>query len=154
LKIPADRSSSTIATAVLAYLVASSKTNSAERPTYVSPGVAPVEYVARAEPRAGFDVLTFDKRGRGISGGYNDINTLEQGRDMWRALGGLETGDGVRALSSSGELIKGATVRGKFLAGMKAKEISVIFGGSSQGSIATTWAMHQNFVADQGAGQK
>jgi pimeloyl-ACP methyl ester carboxylesterase len=98
--------------------------------------------------RAGFDVLTFDKRGHGISGGYNDVNTLEQGRDMWRALDALETGEGVRALSPSGELLEGAAVHGRFLAGMKAKEVPVIFGGSSQGSIATTWAMHQNFVED------
>jgi pimeloyl-ACP methyl ester carboxylesterase len=98
--------------------------------------------------RAGFDVFTFDKRGHGISGGYNDVNTLEQGRDMWRALNALETGEGVRALSPSGELIEGAAVRGRFLAGMKAKQIPVLFGGSSQGSIATAWAMHQNFVED------
>lgn len=98
--------------------------------------------------RAGFDVLTFDKRGHGISGGYNDVNTLEQGRDMWRALDALVTGVGVRVVSPSGELIEGAAVRGRFLAGMKAKQIPVILGGSSQGSITTSWAMHQNFVED------
>jgi hypothetical protein len=98
--------------------------------------------------RSGFDVLTFDKRGHGISGGYNSVNTLEQGRDMWRALDALESGDGVRALSPSGQLLEGRAVRGRFLAGMKAKQIPVIFGGSSQGSITTAWAMHQNFVED------
>lgn len=98
--------------------------------------------------RAGFDVLTFDKRGHGISGGYNDVNTLEQGRDMWRALDALETGEGVRALSPSGKLIAGAAVRGRFLAGMKAKQIPILLGGPSQGSITTMWAMHQNFVED------
>lgn len=98
--------------------------------------------------RAGFDVFTFDKRGHGISGGYNDNNTLEQGRDMWRALDALETGAGVRALSPSGELLEGAAVRGRFLAGMKAKQIPVIFGGPSQGSMTTSWAMHQNFIED------
>ncbi len=98
--------------------------------------------------RAGFDVLTFDKRGHGISGGYNSVNTLEQGRDMWRALNALETGEGMRALSPSGELLEGPAVRGRFLAGMKAKQIPVIFGGASQGSITTAWAMHQNFVED------
>lgn len=98
--------------------------------------------------RAGFDVLTFDKRGHGISGGYNDVNTLEQGRDMWRALDALETGEGVRAVSPAGELIQGAAVRGRFLAGLKAKQIPVLFGGPSQGSITTMWAMHQNFVED------
>jgi pimeloyl-ACP methyl ester carboxylesterase len=98
--------------------------------------------------RAGFDVLTFDKRGHGISGGYNSVNTLEQGRDMWRALDALETGEGVRALAPSGELLEGSAVRGRFLAGMKAKQIPVVFGGSSQGSITTAWAMHQNFVED------
>jgi pimeloyl-ACP methyl ester carboxylesterase len=98
--------------------------------------------------RAGFDVFTFDKRGHGISGGYNDTNTLEQGRDMWRALEALETGNGLRALSPTGELIEGAAVRGRFLAGMKAKQIPVILGGPSQGSMTTSWAMHQNFVQD------
>lgn len=98
--------------------------------------------------RAGFDVFTFDKRGHGISGGYNDSNTLEQGRDMWRALDALETGDGVRAVTPSGELIEGKAVRGRFLAGMKAKQIPVIFGGPSQGSMATSWAMLQNFIQD------
>jgi fermentation-respiration switch protein FrsA (DUF1100 family) len=98
--------------------------------------------------RAGFDVFTFDKRGHGISGGYNDVNTLEQGRDMWRALDALETGKGVRALSPTGELLEGAAVRGRFLAGMKAKQIPVLLGGPSQGSITSIWAMHQNFVED------
>lgn len=98
--------------------------------------------------RAGFDVLTFDKRGHGISGGYNTVNTLEQGRDMLRALAALETGEGVRVLTPGGELLEGAAVRGKFLAGMKASQIPVVLGGSSQGSIATSWAMHQNFVED------
>jgi hypothetical protein len=98
--------------------------------------------------RAGFDVFTFDKRGHGISGGYNDNNTLEQGRDMWRALDALESGEGVRAVTPSGQLIEGAAIRGRFLAGMKAKQVPVIFGGPSQGSMATSWAMHQNFVQD------
>lgn len=98
--------------------------------------------------RTGFDVFTFDKRGHGISGGYNDSNTLEQGRDMWRALDALETGVGVRALSPSGETVEGQEVRGRFLAGMKAKQIPVILGGPSQGSMATAWAMHQNFIQD------
>jgi hypothetical protein len=98
--------------------------------------------------RAGFDVFTFDKRGHGISGGYNDVDTLEQGRDMWRALDALETGRGVRALSPAGKLLEGDAVRGVFLAGMKARQVPVIFGGASQGSIATAWAMHQNFVGD------
>ena len=98
--------------------------------------------------RAGFDVFTFDKRGHGISGGYNDSNTLEQGRDMWRALAALETGEGVRALSPAGELLEGKAVRGRFLAGMAAKQIPVIFGGPSQGSMASSWAMHQNFIED------
>jgi len=98
--------------------------------------------------RAGFDVLTFDKRGHGISGGFNAVNTLEQGRDMWRALDVLESGEGVRALSPSGQVLEGTALRGRLLAGMKAKQIPVIFGGSSQGSITTAWAMHQNFVED------
>jgi len=98
--------------------------------------------------RAGFDVLTFDKRGHGISGGYNDSNTLEQGRDMLRALDALETGTGMRLLTPTGAVLEGSAARGRLLAGKKAKEIPVLLGGPSQGSMATVWAMHQNFVED------
>jgi pimeloyl-ACP methyl ester carboxylesterase len=98
--------------------------------------------------RVGFDVLTFDKRGHGISDGYNDSNTIEQARDMLRALDALETGDGVRLLSPTGELIEGRAAGRRLLAGRPAKEIPVLLGGPSQGSMTTVWAMHQNFIED------
>lgn len=98
--------------------------------------------------RAGFDVLTFDKRGHGISGGYNDTDTLEQGRDMLRAIAALDTGEGLRLLTPDGRLLEGRAAGGRLLAGMSARQIPIILGGSSQGSMTTTWAMHANFVGD------
>jgi pimeloyl-ACP methyl ester carboxylesterase len=98
--------------------------------------------------KAGFDVLTFDKRGHGVSGGHNDTNTLEQGRDMLRALAALGTGEGLRLLTPGGEVLAGAAAGGRLLAGKGAKEIPVILGGSSQGSMTTVWAMHANLIGD------
>lgn len=98
--------------------------------------------------QAGFDVLTFDKRGHGVSGGLNDSNTLEQGKDMLRALDALESGKGLRLITPNGELLEGGAAGGRLLAGHKAKEFPVILGGSSQGAMATAWAMQANFIGD------
>jgi hypothetical protein len=63
--------------------------------------------------RAGLDVLTFDKRGHGISGGISADDTLQQGLDMLRAIRALDTGDGVRTLGPDGKARSGlAAVRG------------------------------------------
>jgi hypothetical protein len=35
---------------------------------------------------AGFDVLAYDRRGEGLSGGFSDPNTLEQSADIFKAL--------------------------------------------------------------------
>lgn len=97
---------------------------------------------------AGFDVLTLDKRGHGISGGYNDSNMGEQARDLFRALDALETGVGLRLLSPDGVLLEGDQAKGRLLAGQTARQIPVVLGGSSQGAIVTAWGMHFNFVED------
>ena len=62
--------------------------------------------------RAGFDVLTLDKRGHGISGGANDSNTNEQGEDIFRFLDAMETGRGARILTADGRLLEGDKAAG------------------------------------------
>lgn len=98
--------------------------------------------------QTGFDVLAYDRRGEGLSGGFSDTNTLEQGEDVFRALSALEGGRGLRLLTPSGELLEGDNARGRLLAGMKAEEISLVLGGYSRGSMSTAWAMTKNFVAE------
>lgn len=97
---------------------------------------------------AGFDVLTLDKRGHGISGGLNASNTLQQARDLYRALDAFESGRGLRIQGSDGKTLEGAAAAGVLMAGQKAKEIPVIIGGPSQGSMVVGFAMHLNFVGD------
>ncbi len=95
---------------------------------------------------AGFDVLTLDKRGHGISGGRNDSNCNEQAMDLFRALDALESGAGARIRMPDGRLLAGRAAAGVLLAGRGAREIPVVIGGPSQGSMVTCWAMHKNFV--------
>lgn len=95
---------------------------------------------------AGFDVLTLDKRGHGISGGASDSNCNEQGEDLFRMLDALETGIGARVLTPDGTLLEERAVAGKLLGGRGAKEIPVVIGGPSQGCMVACWAMHKNFV--------
>lgn len=98
--------------------------------------------------QAGFDVLAYDRRGEGLSGGFSDTNTLEQGEDVFRALSALEGGRGLRLLTPSGQLLEGDAAKGKLLAGMKAQDIPLVLGGYSRGSMSTAWAMTKNFVAE------
>lgn len=97
--------------------------------------------------KEGFDVLTFDKRGHGISGGDNDSNTNEQANDIFRALDALESGVGLRLLTPDGELIEGHSAAGRLLAGYThSKEMPLFISGPSQGCMVSMWAMHKNFV--------
>ncbi|TSD58858.1 hypothetical protein FFI97_000515 [Variovorax sp. KBS0712] len=97
--------------------------------------------------QAGFDVLAYDRRGEGLSGGVSDTNTLEQGEDVFRVLAQLEHGQGLRLLTPSGQLLEGNAARGRLLAGQKASEIPLVLGGYSRGSMSTAWAMTRNYVA-------
>src|SRR3546814_13619340 len=54
------------------------------------------------------DVCSSDLRGVGMSGGFSDTNTLQQGRDLLDIVASLRTGEGMRALSPSGVLSTGA----------------------------------------------
>ncbi len=97
---------------------------------------------------AGFDVFTVDKRGHGISGGYGSSNTYQQALDVFRGLDALETGEGLRLLSPEGETLEGADAAGVLLRGVAAKDVPFLIGGSSQGSMVTSYVMHSNFVED------
>jgi pimeloyl-ACP methyl ester carboxylesterase len=95
--------------------------------------------------QAGFDVLTFDKRGHGISGGITPDNTLQQGLDMLRAIQALETGDGVRTLGPDGVLRAGFSAVRELTAPGQVRHMPIVLGGPSQGSWTTQWAMNANF---------
>jgi hypothetical protein len=95
--------------------------------------------------RAGFDVLSFDKRGHGISGGITADNAFQQGLDMLRAIDALRTGDGVRTLGPDGELRRGRRAVRRLVGRGGARGMPIILGGPSQGSWATEWAMDANF---------
>jgi hypothetical protein len=109
-------------------------------------GARPWRTYLHAFALAGFDVLTLDKRGHGISGGASDSNTSEQGEDIFRALDALETGKGARILLPNGSLSEGATAAGKLLAGHAAKSLPIFVSGASQGCMVSCWAMHKNFI--------
>ena len=96
--------------------------------------------------RAGFDVLAYDRRGEGLSGGFSDTNTLEQSEDIFRVLEQMETGRGMRVLLASGQELEGAHAAGKLMAGMKARQIPLLLLGYSRGSMTTGWAMTKNYV--------
>jgi len=98
--------------------------------------------------RAGFDVLAYDRRGEGLSGGYSDTNTLEQGEDIFRVLDQLEHGRGMRLLTPRGELLEGSAAGGRLLAGKTARQIPLLLLGYSRGSMTTGWAMTKNFAGD------
>jgi pimeloyl-ACP methyl ester carboxylesterase len=96
----------------------------------------------------GFDVLAMDRRGVGVSGGYSDTNTLQQGRDLLRVIGELRTGQGMRALSPDGKLSAGHEAAAMVHGGAPDAGLPVMFMGSSRGTMASGWAMTDNFDKD------
>lgn len=96
--------------------------------------------------QAGFDVLAYDRRGEGLSGGFSDTNTLEQSEDIFRVLEQMESGRGLRMLTPSGEVIEGANAGGRLMGGLKARQIPLLLLGNSRGSMTTGWFMTKNFV--------
>jgi hypothetical protein len=95
---------------------------------------------------AGFDVLMVDKRGHGISGGVNASNSAEMTEDLFRMLDQLESSEGLTVFTSKGKLLQGKETTGLLLRGVPAKQVPVLIGGQSQGSIITCFAMQKNFV--------
>ena len=95
--------------------------------------------------RAGFDVLAYDRRGEGLSGGFSDTNTLEQSEDIFRVLEQMEHGRGMRMLTPAGQVLEGASAGGKLMGGMQARQIPLLLLGYSRGSMTTGWAMTKNY---------
>ncbi|MFI4885847.1 MAG: hypothetical protein ACHQIF_09795 [Steroidobacterales bacterium] len=96
---------------------------------------------------AGFDVLSYDRRGVGISGGYCDTNTLQQGRDLLNAVAALPTGAGVRVLSPDGRTLSGPAAAKALFGDAGGARMPVFLGGDSRGTMAVGWAMTRNFHA-------
>lgn len=111
-----------------------------------SPGQAGWRSLMAMFNAAGFDVLAYDRRGVGVSSGYSDTNTLQQGRDLLAALASLRSGEGLRALSPKGKLSTGAEAA-RALRG-KAAELPTLLLGNSRGTMASGWAMTMNFDRD------
>jgi hypothetical protein len=110
---------------------------------------------ARLFNRAGFDVLMLDRRGVGLSTGFSDTNTLQQGRDLLAVVAALRSGEGVRALTPAGETLTGSAAaeslrgtRGQPPRGQDpndAQGLPVLLLGNSRGTMASGWAMTMNF---------
>ncbi len=98
--------------------------------------------------QAGFDVLAMDRRGVGISGGYSDTNTLQQGHDLLQIIAELRTGDGMRALAPDGTLARGADAARAVRGGPSSTGLPVFFMGSSRGTMSSGWAMTINYDKD------
>jgi hypothetical protein len=97
--------------------------------------------------KAGFDVLIVDKRGHGYSGGITArYDNSEHAEDVFRMLDQLESGVGLTVLTPDGKLLQGKQTAGLLLRGIPAKQVPVIVGGESQGSIISFFAMHKNYV--------
>jgi hypothetical protein len=92
---------------------------------------------------AGYDVLNYDRRGVGISGGYSDTDTVEQGRDILKVIADLKTGAGIRVLSPAGEERRGLEAANLLTGGNG--EIPVVLFGSSRGTMSNGFAMARNF---------
>ena len=97
---------------------------------------------------AGFDVLLYDRRGVGISDGFSDTNTLQQGRDLLMMIASLRTGDGLRALTPSNAVLE-KRAAALALRGSGSREgLPVLLMGNSRGTMSSGWAMTMNFDKD------
>src|ERR1700722_5213832 len=98
--------------------------------------------------QAGFDVLALDRRGVGISGGFSDTNTLQQGHDLLKIVADLRSGEGMRALTPAGEVATGPAAAAAVRGNATAEGLPVFFMGSSRGTMSGGWAMTINFDKD------
>jgi pimeloyl-ACP methyl ester carboxylesterase len=95
--------------------------------------------------QAGFDVLSYDRRGVGVSSGFSDINTLQQGRDILQAIADLGNGQGMRTLDPAGTVHVGADAARILSADAPAAGMPILLLGSSRGTMSAGWAMARNF---------
>jgi pimeloyl-ACP methyl ester carboxylesterase len=110
-----------------------------------SPGQRDWRWHIHVLHQAGFDVLSYDRRGVGVSSGFSDINTLQQGRDLLAAIADLGTGRGMRALDPAGNVHAGADAARLLTAGTPADGMPILLLGSSRGTMSVGWAMARNF---------
>lgn len=96
--------------------------------------------------RAGFDVLAVDKRAHGMSGGNSPRNVGAVSDDVFAMLDQLESGNGLRLLTPEGDLLAGTDAAGKLTRGLAAKDIPVIIGGTSHGSMVASYVAQKNFI--------
>lgn len=101
--------------------------------------------LARTFHAAGFDILLYDRRGVGISTGFNDINTLQQGRDILAMVASLRSGEGLRALSTEGKTLRGLAAANALRGSDPRRGLPVLLFGNSRGTMAGGWAMTMNF---------
>lgn len=97
---------------------------------------------------AGFDVLLHDRRGVGVSDGFSDTNTLQQGRDLLMMIESLRTGEGLRALTPAGAELKGRAAAAAMRGGEPGEGLPVLLMGNSRGTMSSGWAMTINFDKD------
>jgi hypothetical protein len=102
---------------------------------------------------AGFDILAMDRRGVGISGGFTETNTLQQGRDLLKIIGDLRTGEGLRIITPQGATLSGHAAAISLQARPPDAGLPVFLLGSSRGTMADSWAMTINFSQDCGFDQ-
>lgn len=101
--------------------------------------------LARTFNAAGFDILLYDRRGVGLSTGFSDTNTLQQGRDILAMVASLRSGAGLRILTPQGDERRGGDAAAALLGGNPAKGLPVLLFGNSRGTMASGWAMTMNF---------
>ena len=95
--------------------------------------------------QSGFDILAYDRRGVGVSSGFVDTNTLQQGRDILTAIQTLKSGAGLRALTPDGKALAGKSAVTAILGGATDEQMPVVLAGNSRGTMSTGWAMQRNF---------
>jgi hypothetical protein len=98
--------------------------------------------------QAGFDVLALDRRGVGISGGFSDTNTLQQGHDLLKIVADLRSGEGMRALTPAGNVVTGQPAAAAIRGNGPTAGLPVFLMGSSRGTMSSGWAMTINFDKD------
>lgn len=94
---------------------------------------------------AGFDILCYDRRGVGVSTGYSDTNTLQQGRDILEVVSAFRTGKGLRVMTPAGTTLAGKPAVTALLGPVVGDRLPIVLAGSSRGTMATGWAMARNF---------
>src|SRR5690606_35665918 len=82
--------------------------------------------------------------GVGLSTGFADTNTIQQGRDILAMIASLRSGSGLRILPPQGKELRGREAVSTLRAGAPVA-LPVLLFGNSRGTMASGWAMTMNF---------